>query len=511
MKTPQKLTALVLAGVLASSSIAAVPASAKTFTDVPSNHWAYQVVDKISNEGIMVGVGNDLFAPNSTLTRAEYTAILCNLSPDKSNGLNYAAHLNDVPANAWYAEAAEWGVTHGIIKEIDGDFKPDAVVSRELMADMTYKFLYYELYGAIEEDATSVGYADADQISPDYKKSVNILSNNGLLAGRGGNQFVPQGTLTRAEAAAMASRLIEVIDAFEAENPGDNPSEKPEQPVDPDNPAEEPAQPIEPETPAEDPSEPAEDPSSWDLDGAPKWFLVGKPDSFTADQWNELIDYWEDKESEAHSSTGYPVELPSYCKTEAQAKDYMEKYITSLYTRMTTEKSIQQIFESNPGNISISSEQENMINMINSEREKNGREPLILSPALCQAAAIRAKEAANLARGLNNEQIYNLGADYFHSRDGQRKAITVLSDIGFGEYMSIASGGTGKSDKIKFGENLTLRTYEKTYTSNEAFSSLMNSSAHRKNMLSPNYEYVGVAYYSTGSNSAWIQIFARTQ
>ena len=149
------------------------------------------------------------------------------------------------------------------------------------MADMTYKFLYYELYGAIEEDATSVGYADADQISPDYKKSVNILSNNGLLASRGGNQFVPQGTLTRAEAAAMASRLIEVINAFEAENPGDNPSEKPEQPVDPDNPAKEPVQPIEPETPAEDPSEPADDPSSWDLDGAPSWFLVGQPDNIT--------------------------------------------------------------------------------------------------------------------------------------------------------------------------------------------------------------------------------------
>lgn len=44
---------------------------------------------------------------------------------------------------------------------------------------------------SIEKDATSVEYADADQISQEYKKSVDILSNNGLLAGRGGNQFVP--------------------------------------------------------------------------------------------------------------------------------------------------------------------------------------------------------------------------------------------------------------------------------------------------------------------------------
>lgn len=483
MKTPQKLTALVLAGVLASSSITAVPASAKTFTDVPSNHWAYQVVDKISNKGIMVGVGSDLFSPNSTLTRAEYTAILCNLSPDKSNGLNYAAHLNDVPANAWYAEAAEWGVTHGIIKEIDGDFKPDAVVSRELMADMTYKFLYYELYGAIEEDATSVRYADADQISPDYKKSVNILSNNGLLAGRGGNQFVPQGTLTRAEAAAMASRLIEVINAFEAENPGDNPSEKPEQPVDPDNPAEEPEQPIEPETPAEDPSEPAEDPSSWDLDGAPSWFLVGKPDTLTTDQWNEVIDYWKDKESEAHNSQGYPVELPSYCKTEAQAKDYMENYIYRLYEAIVENEKLSNILES--GSISLSDDEKKMFNLVNQARQENGVSELTLSPILCKAASIRAEEGTRL---------------FSHTRPDGTKYSTSLISAGL-------DSTTAK--KIKVWENLSLMPGKTPYSATYAMNEFLNSSAHKANLLKANHVYVGIAQYSSSDGTCWIQLFAQ--
>ena len=493
MKTPQKLTALVLAGVLASSSIAAVPASAKTFTDVPVNHWAYQVVDKISNKGIMVGVGNDLFSPNSTLTRAEYTAILCNLSPDKSNGLNYAAHLNDVPANAWYAEAAEWGVTHGIIKEIDGDFKPDAVVSRELMADMTYKFLYYELYGAIEEDATSVGYADADQISPDYKKSVDILSNNGLLAGRGGNQFVPQGTLTRAEAAAMASRLIEVIDAFEAENPGDNPSEKPEQPVDPDNPAEEPEQPIEPETPAEEPSEPADDPSSWDLDGAPSWFLVGQPDNITDEQWDKLVKYWTGKDYPVGS--GYPSSINSlpanYRDNEELAKEFCGARMDKLYNIMQRDYAEQALAAD--GSADISSEETEMVNLVNQARREAGVSELTISPALCRAADIRAKEALTCEP---------------HRRPDGSSFATVLEENDVGLVYNFLNGST---NAIYVSENQALWRNHSVFTPEYASDGFMNSAGHRKNLLTDTHKYIGVGYYSDGRNSAWIQLFGRTQ
>lgn len=76
MRTPKKLTALILTGALTASSIAAVPASAKTFTDVPSTHWAYTVIDEVSNKTIMIGTDSGIFSPNKVLTRAEYAACL---------------------------------------------------------------------------------------------------------------------------------------------------------------------------------------------------------------------------------------------------------------------------------------------------------------------------------------------------------------------------------------------------------------------------------------------------
>lgn len=247
----------------------------------------------------MVGWGGGIFAPNATLTRAEYTGVLYNLAPDKANG-RFEANFTDVPAGSWYADAAEWAVTNGIISTPDGKFEPTTPISRELMADMTYKFIYYNFTSQIINNSTSTGYADQASISDEYEASVNILTNNGLLAGRGDNMFVPQGTLTRAEAAAMASRLMDVIEKAEADNPREDPSDEPEQP-----PVEEPSDPDYENPPdEEEPSEPAEDPNdpaNWDLDGAPDWFLVGQPDNISDEQWDELITYYADKERPSNS------------------------------------------------------------------------------------------------------------------------------------------------------------------------------------------------------------------
>ena len=326
MRTTKKLTALVLAGALLGSSVAA-PASARSFGDVPAGHWAREVVDIVSERGIMVGMAADAFSPGTQLTRAQYTAILCNLAPDKSNGYTYAAHLTDVPAGAWYAEVAEWGVTNGIIAEIDGRFEGDAVASRELMARMTARFISAYYSAALTYDYSSAGFADEGSIAQSYLMSVNLLANNGLLAGRDGNNFEPQGTLTRAEAAAMAVRLTDL--AGESE-PGDidepdNPAEEPEQP-----PIEEPSEPEAP--PVEEPDEPEEPPveepddESWSLDGAPDWFLIGQPDYFSDEEWQELITYWKDKDRPSE----YPAQLPAGVHSEEQAWREMNYYMGRL-------------------------------------------------------------------------------------------------------------------------------------------------------------------------------------
>lgn len=458
MNIQKKLTALILMGALTASSIAAVPASAKTFSDVPSNHWAYTVIDEVSNENIMVGVGNGLFAPSMQLTRAQYTAILSNLAPDKSNG-TYEAHLTDVDAGAWYAEVAEWGVTNGIIYEIDGRFEGNTVLTREEMASMTLQYLNLYYKDSIKQDNSSAGYADESSINPKYLNAVNILSNNGLLAGRGDNKFEPAGTLNRAEAAAMASRLMDVADKAGTTTPEDPDEEQP----------------------------PAEDPANWDLDGAPKWFLVGQPDNISDELWDQLITYYADKERPANSN--YPSsikDLPSeYQHNEKLAKEFcgarMEDLISIMQKDLSEQATVQALTED--FDVEITTEEQEMIRLVNNARKEAGMSELIISPALCKAADIRADETNTV---------------YGHTRPNGAGYKSVLNDIGLGNI----------SSSINMGENL-MGYYSGTDDSAQnAFNALWNSEKHRENMLNPKYQYIGVGYQDSGSDSSWIQTFA---
>lgn len=470
MRASKKLTALVLMGALTVSSMAAVPASAKTFHDVPSNHWAYAVVNEVSDAGIMIGTGTGVFSPNSILTRAEYTAVLANLATDKSNG-QYDVTYTDIPSNAWYADAAEWVVSRGIYTVKDGKFEPNKPISRELMADMTYKFIYYMYTSQIVPNKTSAGYADESSFSSEYAGSINALTHNGLLAGRGDNKFEPQGTLTRAEAAAMASRLLTIVEE----------DAEPEDPNEPSEP-EEPSEPSEPENPGE--TEDPNDPSNWDLDGAPEWFLVGRPDGITVEQWNELITYWADKEKPDY----YWDSIPASITTEEQAKNFFEASMISLYDDMQRDWAKNQL---ESGTASLSSEEIKMVEMVNAARVAAGVPELKISADLCKAAKIRAEEA--------------LYAEP-HRRPNGDTCSTILKDVGL--YYPLLSSSVGAS-LLTYNENQTVWKNHSSYSAEYAYEQFYNSPAHKRTMLDPTLQYIGIGYFSDGDNSAWVQSFTK--
>lgn len=471
MRTPKKLTALILMGALTASSIAAVPASAKTFSDVPSNHWAYKVIDEVSNEGIMIGTGTGIFSPNTQLTRAEYTAILYNFAPDKSNGIGYKYSLNDVNDDDWFADAAEWGVSNGIIKEVGDDFKPNDPVTREIMAEMTYRYILKYIPNYLDIDVSSAGYSDESTFSDRYTQAINVLTNNGLLAGREGNAFKPQGTLTRAEAAAMASRILEVEDQAGVSDPED-----------PENP------PIDSEEPPVVPEEPEQ---GWSLDGAPEWFLIGQPDYLSDDEWNELITYWRDKERPAE----YPSKLSSSITTEEQAwRDlnyYMGRLQDIMKKNVTIEKTIQAL-EADSDAYTLTSEEQAMVDAINHARIENGSPTLKISPALCKAAEIRAEEILKL---------------FEHERPDGRKTQTVLNEVGLADFNGKTYGGNSEVANLHYGENITYMPNSTNYPCDQAFNAFMNSSGHRQNLLNDKYTYIGVAKYSDGVETSWVQVF----
>lgn len=200
-----------------SSTAVAFPAEAKTFSDVPQSHWAYSVIDEASDDGIMNGKAAGVFAPNATLTRAEYATMLYNLAPESDvmklvHGSTADNGLYDVDGNAWYADTASWAVARGVFKNNGGSFSPNRTITREEMAVATYEFLHKYCDGKFVLDSIYKGFTDDAAFSSSANRDkVYILVNNGIIAGKSDGSFDPQGSLTRTEAAAMAVRVADIV------------------------------------------------------------------------------------------------------------------------------------------------------------------------------------------------------------------------------------------------------------------------------------------------------------
>ena len=217
MRSPKKLTAAVLLGVMAMSSIGISPASAKTFSDVPDTHWAYEPINTVSNEKLMIGRDQGLFAPDELTTRAEFASVLYNLTTEsnltKNRNTELANSLVDVSSADWFYEAVSWAYSRGLIEDTNGYFNPNEPISREDMAVATYEFLKRYCDGKFVLDDSYNEFIDNDMFSSEAARGkVFILVNNGILAGRRNGYLDPQGALTRAETATMAIRIQDVQD-----------------------------------------------------------------------------------------------------------------------------------------------------------------------------------------------------------------------------------------------------------------------------------------------------------
>ncbi|MCL2060982.1 MAG: S-layer homology domain-containing protein [Oscillospiraceae bacterium] len=187
-----------------------VKANPVGFGDV-AGHWMEDAARFMAARGIMVGYDGE-FAPDRSLTRAEYTTMLIRMM-DYSSDEYDAMPFSDVSEGVWYYEsalaAASLGITEG---RGDGTFGPRDVITRQEMFVMTYEALrqfYLIIPGEDSLDSLDV-FSDADEIDPDALEAVAELVANGLVIGSGG-ALNAKGELSRAEAAQFLTNVIRFI------------------------------------------------------------------------------------------------------------------------------------------------------------------------------------------------------------------------------------------------------------------------------------------------------------
>ncbi len=185
---------LALVGLLTTPALAAVEDTG--FADVDRDSWYAGAVEYVRDSGIMLGTGETLFAPDQGMTRAMLATTLYRAAG--SPAVEGEDPFTDTQAGTWYTDGVAWAAQTGIIEGYgDGRFGPNDPVTREQAAQM--------LWNAAGQPEAPAGepYADQADISAYAVEAVAWAQDSGLMVGRNGNRFVPQGNVTRAEAATI--------------------------------------------------------------------------------------------------------------------------------------------------------------------------------------------------------------------------------------------------------------------------------------------------------------------
>ena len=160
------------------------------FTDVAEGDWFYDAVSYVYANGLMDGTSGTTFEPDANMTRAMVWAILARVDGETVTG------------EGWIETARTWAMANGVSDGTDAA----GLVTREQLATMLWRY-------AGEPAAAGNGisaFTDAADASDWAIDGLNWALGQGIVTGMDDGILVPQGTATRAQAAAMLMRFVEL-------------------------------------------------------------------------------------------------------------------------------------------------------------------------------------------------------------------------------------------------------------------------------------------------------------
>ena len=170
------------------------------FSDVSAGNWYEKSVAAVYEYGLMLGVSKNRFDGGGTLTLAQVIAIA-----DRLHNIYYGGSGIFTQGTPWYQVYETYALRYHLI--LDGSFSDlSAPATRAQMASIISAAFPEKALPAIN----TVTFIPDIPESASYRQVVLRLYNAGILQGSDSDgTFRPNSTITRAEMAAIASRLAD--------------------------------------------------------------------------------------------------------------------------------------------------------------------------------------------------------------------------------------------------------------------------------------------------------------
>lgn len=198
----------------------AQPAAAKSFSDVPEDHTAYNAIEALKQAGIIQGYADGTFKPEKLVNRAEAVKIILGpLLPEEELKKATETVYTDVPQDAWFMPYVEWA-RQGF-KIIDGPPKATEFHGGRTVILVEFLKMSQGAYALKPlEKNTEVKLAlSSDVTNPDewYYPYMRMGLYMGMLNIDEGGKLHPAKQLTRADTALLMYKLLAYKQAASAQ------------------------------------------------------------------------------------------------------------------------------------------------------------------------------------------------------------------------------------------------------------------------------------------------------
>ena len=176
------------------------------FNDVPTGAWYYADVRYAYENGLLSGTAANTFSPQAELTRVQLIQVLHNMagSPEPAN------KPVTIGVRSWYYDALRWAKQQGLTVGIRTS-EPDLYdpITRAELVTMLYRFEARVGSGKGDTSADLSAFTDLEGVDENFLTGLRWAVGNGILTG-GSGRLQPDGTVSRAQAAAILHRYHEL-------------------------------------------------------------------------------------------------------------------------------------------------------------------------------------------------------------------------------------------------------------------------------------------------------------
>ncbi len=172
------------------------------FKDVKKGDWFYEAVKYNTERGFIRGANDTEFKPETNISRGMMVTILWRMvgEPKITGGKSFP----DVKTSDYYYNAVKWASAKGIVNGYNsGKFAPNDDITREQLAVILQNYSKY-MKRDVSKTTSLSKFKDGYKTTGYAQTAVKWAVATGVISGKDkGTRLDPQGTATRAEAAAM--------------------------------------------------------------------------------------------------------------------------------------------------------------------------------------------------------------------------------------------------------------------------------------------------------------------